>query len=73
MKLLAFIPIRLTLLLILQDDLTKQNLKKELSLILNGEAREKQLSSYNELIKKLGGAGASSNAASLIIENAKTA
>ncbi len=58
---------------LIQDDLTKQNLKKELSLILNGEAREKQLSSYNELIKKLGGAGASSNAASLIIENAKTA
>lgn len=58
---------------LIQDDLTKQNLKKELSLILNGEARAKQLSSYNELIKKLGGAGASSNAASLIIENAKTA
>ena len=57
---------------LIQDEFTKQNLKKELLLILDGEARSKQLASYNELIAKLGGSGASSIAASLIIENAKT-
>ncbi|MDP5061695.1 MAG: lipid-A-disaccharide synthase [Maribacter sp.] len=57
---------------LIQDDFTKQNLKKELTLILNGEARAKQLAAYDELITKLGGSGASDLAASLIIENAKT-
>ena len=57
---------------LIQDDFTKENLKKELTLILNGEARAKQLAAYNELITKLGGSGASDLAASLIIENAKT-
>ncbi|SIQ88117.1 lipid-A-disaccharide synthase [Maribacter ulvicola] len=56
---------------LIQDDFTKQNLKKELSLILDGEARTKQLASYDELIQKLGGSGASAAAASLIIKNAK--
>jgi len=58
---------------LIQDDFTKQNLKKELASILNGKERTEQLSSYNELIAKLGGSGASSNAATLIIENAKNA
>jgi len=57
---------------LIQDEFNKQNLKKELLLILDGEAREKQLASYNELITKLGGSGASSMAASLIIANAKS-
>lgn len=57
---------------LIQDDFTKQNLKKELNLILKGEARAKQLNAYEELIAKLGGSGASSKAASLIIKNAKT-
>jgi lipid-A-disaccharide synthase len=57
---------------LIQDDLTKQNLKKELTLILDGEARTKQLAAYDQLIIKLGGSGASSIAASLIIENTKT-
>ena len=56
---------------LIQDDFTKQNLKKELTLILDGEARRKQLADYDELIAKLGGSGASAEAASLIIANAK--
>lgn len=56
---------------LIQDDFTKQNLKKELNLILDGAARTKQLASYDELITKLGGPGASAEAASLIIANAK--
>jgi len=56
---------------LIQDDFTKQNLKKELSLILDGEERTRQLDAYKELIAKLGGSGASSKVASLIIENAK--
>ncbi|WP_419212695.1 lipid-A-disaccharide synthase [Maribacter sp. X9] len=54
---------------LIQEKLTKQNLKKELTLILTGDSRRKQLKAYDELIKKLGGTGASKMAASLIIEN----
>lgn len=56
---------------LIQDDFTKENLKKELSSILHGEARANQLAAYDELITKLGGSGASALAASLIIENTK--
>ncbi|APQ16884.1 lipid-A-disaccharide synthase [Maribacter hydrothermalis] len=56
---------------LIQDNFTKQNLKKELGLILDGKTRTKQLASYDELISKLGGSGASALAASLIIENTK--
>lgn len=54
---------------LIQDNFTKTNLKKELERILEGESRAKQIASYNELISKLGGNGASEKAASLIIEN----
>ncbi len=56
---------------LIQDDFTKQNLKKELISILDGKARANQLTAYDELITKLGGSGASAIAASLIIENTK--
>tara|TARA_R110002051_G_scaffold4043_6_gene21443 strand:+ start:10981 stop:12102 length:1122 start_codon:yes stop_codon:yes gene_type:complete len=56
---------------LIQNNFTKQNLKKELELILKGETRNKQLSSYDNLIRKLGGTGASTLAASLIIKNTK--
>ena len=57
---------------LIQDDFTKKNLKKELTSILDVEARANQLNAYDELITKLGGTGASAIAASLIIENTKT-
>ncbi|WP_339651018.1 lipid-A-disaccharide synthase [uncultured Maribacter sp.] len=57
---------------LIQDDFTKKNLKKELTSILDGETRVEQLASYDELITKLGGSGASAIAATLIIENTKT-
>ncbi|TVZ15564.1 lipid-A-disaccharide synthase [Maribacter sp. MAR_2009_72] len=56
---------------LIQDDFTKQRLKKELAAILKGSTRTKQLQEYNELILKLGGAGASAKAAALIIEHTK--
>ncbi len=56
---------------LIQDTFTKKNLKKELELILSGESRAKQLVAYDELIKKLGGTGASQMAATLIIKNTK--
>lgn len=57
---------------LIQNDFTNKNLKRELSLILEGDSRVKQLASYDELIQKLGGTGASKKAASLIIQNTKT-
>ncbi|WP_297794113.1 lipid-A-disaccharide synthase [uncultured Eudoraea sp.] len=54
---------------LIQGDLTTKNLKKELSKILDGPAREAQLKAYQELEIKLGGKGASEHAAGLIIEN----
>ena len=56
---------------LIQDDLTKNRLKKELEEILNGKSRETQLKAYSALITKLGGEGASEKAAQLIIENTK--
>lgn len=57
---------------LIQEKFTKKNLKKELELILTGKSREQQLNDYDELIRKLGGEGASKMAASLIIANTKT-
>ena len=54
---------------LIQDNVTTAQIKKELSLILSGSKREKQLKEYEALIKNLGGSGASAKAASLIIEN----
>lgn len=55
---------------LIQNDFTSKNLEKELSMILNKEHQEKLFLDYFELEKKLGGAGASANAATLIVENA---
>ena len=54
---------------LIQNDLTTKNIKAELNKILDGPAREAQIEAYNQLEKKLGGRGASVNAATLIIEN----
>ncbi|CAM3464783.1 lipid-A-disaccharide synthase [Zobellia roscoffensis] len=54
---------------LIQNDLTTNNIRTELNKILEGPARIAQIQAYNELEKKLGGRGASKNAATLIIEN----
>ncbi|MEL6976358.1 MAG: lipid-A-disaccharide synthase [Bacteroidota bacterium] len=54
---------------LIQNDLTSENLKLELSKILSGEPREKVLASYQELRQKLGGPGASEKTAALLIKN----
>ena len=56
---------------LIQGDLNKKRLKKELNLILNGEKREQMFLNYFELEKKLGGKGASEKAAKLIYETIK--
>jgi lipid-A-disaccharide synthase len=55
---------------LIQADLTTQNIKNELTKILDGEERVRQLKAYNLLEEKLGGKGASAKAANLIAENA---
>ncbi|MBD0777194.1 lipid-A-disaccharide synthase [Maribacter sp. ANRC-HE7] len=55
---------------LIQDDLTTKNLKNELAKILEGSSREDQLKAYDQLEQKLGGRGASSKVAQLIVENA---
>lgn len=54
---------------LIQGDLTTKNLKSELNKILDGNYRNEQLASYQELEKILGGQGASLKAAELIIAN----
>ncbi|MFD1062141.1 lipid-A-disaccharide synthase [Winogradskyella litorisediminis] len=56
---------------LIQDDLNTRRLKKELALILNPEKREQLFIDYFELEQKLGGKGASENAAKLIVEAVK--
>ena len=56
---------------LIQGDLNTKNLKKELDKILHGPERNRQFEAYYELEKKLGGKGASENAASLIIQSAQ--
>ncbi len=55
---------------LIQNDLSTENLKTELSKITSGQFRETQLRDYDALIEKLGGAGASVKAAQLIVANA---
>lgn len=55
---------------LIQNDLTSKNVKNELSKILDGPHRDQQLEAYSALESKLGGKGASTKAASLIVENA---
>jgi len=54
---------------LIQGNLTAENLKAELSKILDGEPREEVLQDYATLIKKLGGSGASEKTARLIVQN----
>lgn len=53
---------------LIQRDLNTSNLVKELQEILEGDKREKMLEDYKDLRKKLGGKGASDNAAAIIIK-----
>lgn len=55
---------------LIQDDLTINNLTQELQKIVAGPVRKHMLLDYKELEKKLGGTGASQNAAALIVKNA---
>ncbi|TVR80893.1 MAG: lipid-A-disaccharide synthase [Chitinophagaceae bacterium] len=52
---------------LIQDDFTKENLIKHLNQILTKEKRESITNEYDILRKKLGGSGASENAANLIL------
>ncbi|WP_369048841.1 lipid-A-disaccharide synthase [Tenacibaculum sp. UWU-22] len=56
---------------LIQNDLTKNNLKKELHKILNPSSRDKIFNNYYELEQKLGGKGASLKTAKLIVEKLK--
>lgn len=58
---------------LIQSDLNHKNIVRELGKVLDGPDREKQLQAYKELQEKLGGKGASENAASLIVKNAQQA
>lgn len=53
---------------LIQDDLNKQVLVKELNTILDGEGRKLMLHNYEELHNKLGGNGASNNLANFILK-----
>ncbi len=57
---------------LIQNDLTKANLKNELAKILDKKHREKLFLAYFDLEKKLGGKGASEKTAKLIVKNLKT-
>ena len=54
---------------LVQHDLNKENLKRELDKILDGPQRERILSDYKLLKEKLGGPGASETAARMIVKN----
>lgn len=52
---------------LIQDEMNVNRLKSELGSLLSGQKREKMLSDFEELRKKLGGSGASAKAASIIV------
>lgn len=54
---------------LIQYDLTYENIKHELNLILNSPKREQILSDYDKLYHKLGGVGASERTATLIVND----
>ncbi|MEO1012017.1 MAG: lipid-A-disaccharide synthase [Bacteroidota bacterium] len=56
---------------LIQGDLNTKNLERELTKILEGPGRKGQFEAYYELEVKLGGKGASSKAAQLIVANIK--
>jgi lipid-A-disaccharide synthase len=53
---------------LIQDDLNKDLLKLELNALLNGQKRENLINEYKVLKEKLGGSGASKNAADLMMK-----
>jgi lipid-A-disaccharide synthase len=56
---------------LIQHELNEENLKRELDKLLKPETRGRMLADYNSLKEKLGGAGASKKAASLMIQYLK--
>ncbi len=54
---------------LIQTNLTSENLQSELQFIIDGPKRESQLKAYEELEIELGGSGASTKTAKLIVEN----
>jgi len=54
---------------LIQNDLTTKNLEKEIQLLLNPKNREKLAKGYLELRNKLGGIGASQNAANAMLKS----
>jgi lipid-A-disaccharide synthase len=56
---------------LIQNDLNEANIESELRKILSGENRKRMLDDFAELRKKLGGSGASQNAARLIYDSMK--
>ncbi len=54
---------------LIQYDLTYENIKHELNLILNTPKRDQILADYDELYHKLGGIGASERTANLIVND----
>ncbi len=54
---------------LIQSDLTSENLKTELKLILSGNVREKMLEEYDGLIKLLGNSGASKKVAEIMFKH----
>ncbi len=58
---------------LIQDDLNPDNIAEELSLLLKDKAyREGILKEYDQLMKHLGGSGASARLAAYLVEDAKT-
>ena len=54
---------------LIQYELTYENIKHELNLILNTPKRDQILKDYNELYDKLGGIGASERTANMIVSD----
>jgi lipid-A-disaccharide synthase len=55
---------------LIQNELTVLNIRKQLESILHGEERNRMLIDYSNLRRKLGGEGASENAAAIVVEEA---
>jgi lipid-A-disaccharide synthase len=56
---------------LIQNEMNPQNLKAELNLLLKGSKRDQMLKDFADLKIKLGGSGASQNAAKAIIDGAR--
>ncbi len=60
---------RMSVVELIEGDLNEERMKKELSLLFDKENRERILSDYEEVEKKLGGVGASERVAQLMIDD----